>query len=279
VFYHGTTTVFGGSLSYPLIRSRQQTLNLSGYLDAIETQIFQTPPGSALQRGFDSLRVARVGADYAAQDILAGGDRPAISTINVRLSQGIPSLGATRSAAEDATRPGERVDFGKAVIDLSRVQTLFQLSAVSNISLKARVIGQYSSQILPPSEKFYLGGPEYTRGFYSGEVTGDSAFVWQAELQYNTTYDLHLFDRSFDVSGQLYGFYDRGEAWQNQSPAIETPYTRLSSMGIGVRLDLTKYTEFNLEGVHRNTRLFEGTPGAVSPLKADVLYWRVITRF
>jgi hypothetical protein len=50
-------------------------------------------------------------------------------------------------------------------------------------------------------------------------------------------------------------------------------------MGLGLRLNVTSYTEFNVEGVHRNTRLLEGTPGAVSPLKADTVYWRVITRF
>ena len=278
--YHGTTTVFGGSLTYPLIRSRQQTLNLSGYFDAIETQVFQVAStATGIQRGFDSLRVLRLGTDYARQDLLAGDERPAISTINVRLSQGLPSLGATRSAALDATRPGERVDFSKFVIDLSRVQTLFQLGPDSSIALKGRVIGQYSDQILPPAEKFYLGGPEFTRGFYSGEVTGDSAFVWQAELQYNKSYDLNLFDRTFNLAGQFYAFYDRGEAWQNQSPQVETPYTRLSSMGLGLRLNVTKYTEFNIEGVHRNTRLVEGTAGAVSPLKADAVFWRVITRF
>lgn len=73
------------------------------------------------------------------------------------------------------------------------------------MALKGRLIGQYSGQILPPAEKFFLGGPEYNRGFYSGEVTGDSAFVWQAELQLNTTYDVTLFDRTFNLAAQFYG--------------------------------------------------------------------------
>ncbi len=278
--YHGTTTVFGGSLTYPLIRSRQQTLNLSGYLDAIETRITQVAATSTgFQRGFDSLRVARLGADYAAQDGLLGDNRPAISTINVRLSQGIPALGATSNGSTEATRPGERVDFTKLVMDLSRVQTLFGLWSDSTVALKGRVIGQVSGQALPPSEKFFLGGTEFTRGFYSGEVTGDNAFVWQAELQLNTSYDLQAFDRSFNLAAQFYAFYDRGEAWQNLPRAVETPYTRLSSIGIGVRLNVTRYTEFDIEGVHRNTRLVEGTGPDIRPQKADAAFWRVITRF
>ena len=277
--YHGTTTVFGGLLSYPLFRGREQTLTVSGYFDAIETQITQAPPGFAVQRGFDSLRVARVGADYALQDVWAGGERPAVNAVNVRLSQGIPSLGATPNGSLQATRPGERVDFTKLVGDISRVQTLLAVGANSTISLKARVIGQVSGQALPPAEKFFLGGPEYTRGFSAGEVTGDNAFVWQAELQYSTSYNAQVFGRSLNIAAQFYAFYDHGEAWQNQPATLETPYTRLSSEGIGLRLNVTRFTEFNVEGVHRNTQLVSGTAPSVSRLKADAAYWRVITRF
>lgn len=280
VRYHGTTTVFGGSLTYPVIRARQQTLNVSGYFDAIETRITQVvDPAAGVQRGFDSLRVARLGADYAVQDGLFGDERPAISTVNVRLSQGIPALGATSNGNTEATRPGERVDFTKLVVDLSRVQTLFNVWSDSTVAIKGRVIGQIAGQALPPAEKFFLGGPEYTRGFYSGEVTGDNAFVWQAELQFNTSYDFQAFERNFNIAAQFYAFYDRGEAWQKLPKTIETPYTRLSSVGIGVRLNVTRYTEFNLEGVHRNTRLVDGVGPNVRPQKADALFWRVITRF
>ena len=53
----------------------------------------------------------------------------------------------------------------------------------------------------------------------------------------------------------------------------------LSSEGIGARVSLTRFTEFDVEGVIRNTRLPEGTPGVVKPLKADAFYWRVLGRF
>ena len=50
-------------------------------------------------------------------------------------------------------------------------------------------------------------------------------------------------------------------------------------MGLGVRVTVTRFTEFGLEGVHRNTRFVHGSGAGVSPLKADALYWRVVTRF
>ena len=53
----------------------------------------------------------------------------------------------------------------------------------------------------------------------------------------------------------------------------------LSSEGIGVRINLTRFLEFDVEGDIRNTRLPSGTPGAVKPLKADAAFWRVLARF
>ncbi len=40
------------------------------------------------------------------------------------------------------------------------------------------VSGQVSDSVLPASEKFFLGGLRYDRGYYSGEVTGDNAVVF-----------------------------------------------------------------------------------------------------
>ena len=50
--------------------------------------------------------------------------------------------------------------------------------------------GQLSNDILPPAEQFYLGGTQFTRGYYSGQVAGDKALAATAELQLNTGVDL-----------------------------------------------------------------------------------------
>ena len=59
-------------------------------------------------------------------------------------------------------------------------------------------------------EKFFLGGSQYTRGFWSGQVTGDQAVVWTAELQLNTGLDVTLFHRPINLAAQFYAFYDYG---------------------------------------------------------------------
>ena len=58
--YNGATTVFGAQLSYPVIRSRQQTLNVYAVLRRAGFQRSPTPrPACVLTASYDSLRVLR----------------------------------------------------------------------------------------------------------------------------------------------------------------------------------------------------------------------------
>ena len=276
--YRGTTTLFGIGASYPIIRARQQTLNITASLDAIETETRTDsgPGGTSARASRDALRIARAGLDYAIEDTLAGDTRPGITFAALRVSQGIPSFGSTGNAARQPGRQNERVDFLKATGELSRTQTLFQPWPGATVALRGRVLGQVSDSVLPPAEKFFLGGSDITRGFYSGEVTGDNALATSLELQLNFGFDTTVFGTPLPVTSQLYAFIDRGWTYENQRA---DPDARLSSLGLGGRFYITRYTEFDLEGVIRNTRLPTGTAGVVHPLKANAAYWRILTRF
>jgi hemolysin activation/secretion protein len=144
------------------------------------------------------------------------------------------------------------------------------------VALQGLVAGQYSGDVLPPAEKFFLGGARYNRGFYAGEVTGDTALVASGELQFNTGLSVHLMQRTLDLGAQFYGFYDWGETWERQDTDLNK---RLVSAGGGLRLTVTRYTEFDLEGVSRITRQPQGSSANVTPLSANAFYWRVLTRF
>jgi hemolysin activation/secretion protein len=275
--YNGTTTVFGGQVSYPVIRSRQQTLNVYTALDGIESNITTTATGQRLQASYDSLRVVRFGEDYALSDVWLGGDRSAINQASARISQGLPILGASTNPN---ARPGERVDFFKMNFQASRTQTLFTPWEGSSVALMGLVTGQWSDDILPPSEEFYLGGSQFTRGYYAGQVPGDKALAATAELQLNTGFETTLFGRSFDISQQYYLFYDWGETWQN----LSTDHAAMiNSAGGGVRTQLTRYVEVDLEGLARFNRFPNGGsstgPASVSALYGGAFYWRVLTRF
>lgn len=276
--YNGFTTTFGVVAIYPLIRARQQTLNLLASLDALESEI-RTNSGVDSQpdrASRDSLRIVRVGAEYAIEDGLAGDTRPAVNFASLRVSQGVPGLGGTGNHNPTPGRLNERIDFTKVAFEISRTQTLFVPWSGSSVALNARIVGQGSHGVLPPAEKFFLGGSEINRGFYSGEVSGDNTLAGSLELRLNTGIDLSAFSYPIPVTAQFYAFYDRGETWENQKT---DPNTRISSEGIGGRFNITPHTEFDIEGVVRNTRLPVGTVGVVKPLKADAVYWRVLARF
>jgi hemolysin activation/secretion protein len=279
--YHGTTTVFGTQATYPVIRSRQQTLNLYLTFDGIESNISILNNGVRTRQSFDSLRVLRAGEDYALSDIWLGAERSAINAVSARVSQGLRILGAsTNGTAPDAARQGERSDFTKFNFELSRTQTLFYPWQGASVALMGLITGQWSNDILPPAEQFYLGGARFTRGYYAGQVPGDKALATTVELQLNTSFDVKVFEKSLDVSTQYYLFYDWGETWQN----LKTDFaTRINSAGGGVRMQVTRYTELDLEGLARFNKFPTaggGTPGSgVSPLYGGAFYWRVLTRF
>jgi hemolysin activation/secretion protein len=280
--YNGITRVGGAQLSYPLIRSRQQTLNLVGNFDVIESEILTNTGanGSAIKSSFDSLRVLRAGADYSFYDIWLGPSLAATSDATFRVSQGLPILGASPNGDITAPRLHERVDFTKVSGEADRTQSLFSPFKSAEVSLKIAVEGQYSNNILPPEEKFYLGGPHFDRGFYYGEVTGDSALAATFEplldVNFTTLESLPSWIGPLPLSAQFYSFYDWGNAWQNQSTDADQV---LRSVGGGVRFYAGPRVEMDVEGVSRLTRTPDGEPPEVSRLKSSAVYWQVLGRF
>lgn len=272
--YHGLTEVAGASLSYPVIRARRQTLNVAGYFDLLESSIEAGTPQVLTSR--DNLRVLRLGADYALQDMWLGGDRSAVNSLSVRLSRGLGILGASRNGDRLAGRLGETIEFTKLGLELSRTQTLLTFGARSSIAFQATLAGQWSPDVLPTAEKFYLGGARWNRGYYSSQVTGDTALSMALELQYNTGFTATLFGRPREIGTQFYAFYDWGETWESQR---QDANHRLYSAGLGVRMSLTKALEVDVEGVTRMTRQPQGAAANVAPLHAQAVYWRVLTRF
>jgi hemolysin activation/secretion protein len=273
--YNGITQVFGAKATYPVIRSRRQTLNTWLAFDGIDSAVNTDtgPGGSSALASYDSLRIIRAGADYALSDLLAGNDRPAVNGISGRISKGMDLLGAS---SNDAARMGEQTNFLKFNFQLTRTQTLFTPWQGANVGLMGLVTGQWSDSIVPPAEQFYLGGAQFTRGYYSGQVAGDKALASTVELQLNTPIDFSRLGLTADVSTQFYLFYDWGEVWQNQSGTL-APH--IASTGGGVRIQATRFVEVDFEGLARLNRYPNGTGPDISALYGGAFYWRVLVRF
>jgi hemolysin activation/secretion protein len=271
--YNGFTDIFGSQLTYPVIRSRRQNLNVYGSLDALESTIDVGSP--SVQASADEIRVLRMGEDYIVSDLLFGDRRPATSQFSARLSRGLDFFGGYHGIAlvPSTARQGERHNFTAIKIETTRTQTLFAPWDGATVALMGLLTGQWTPDILPPAEQFYLGGSQFTRGFYSGQVPGDKALAATAELQLNSTIDLSWLGSRADVASQFYLFYDWGESWQN----LKTDFAaRLSSAGGGVRLQMTNYVEVDLEALDRITI---HPPPSTADLNGIGLFWRVVTRF
>ncbi|WP_458096271.1 ShlB/FhaC/HecB family hemolysin secretion/activation protein [Roseomonas sp. WA12] len=273
--YRGETTVGGVAVSYPLIRSRSQSLNIVGNFDAIESEIdVDGPNGRRVRFSEDSLRVVRLGGDWAVFDLLAGDARPASNFFTLRVSQGIDGLGAQSGDGPDPSRAGARADFTKISGEATRTQALFALGPQTVLSLQGTLAGQWTNDVLPPSEKFYLGGNRLGRGYYTGEVTGDRAIAVSAELQLSTSFETAALGFPLRLDPTAYAFYDHGRTFENLS---SDPDRRLSSVGLGVRMAINERFEAQLEGVHRLTRRPGGSN--LPAQKEDALFWRVLARF
>jgi hemolysin activation/secretion protein len=274
--YHGDTFIAGTSLSYPVIRERQQSLSVSAFFDMLDGTVYTGANTIQTVASNDNLRVFRLGADYALHDLWLGGDRSAVSTISLRLSQGVPGLGASSQGNASAGRLNERLDFTKVSFEASRTQVLFSPWQNATVAVQPLLAGQYSADVLPSAEEFFLGGLRFDRGFYSGQVTGDKALTAATELQLNTSFPVTALGDPFDLGSQFYGFYDWGETWQNQKTDRNG---RLASAGLGVRLYFPKAVEVDLEGVERLTRRPLGIAAEVNQLPGTGMYWRLLCRF
>jgi hemolysin activation/secretion protein len=279
--YLGRTDVFGGQFSYPVLRARAQSLVLTAAFDALEntTNSNQNETQLPARSSFDSLRVFRFGEDYALLDTVLGAEHTGINAFSAKLSQGISGLGA--SSNNDTWSPpprlGETITFTKVSGETSRTQTLFRPFADATVALNGRMGWQYSNVLLPPAEKYYLGGPQFNRGYYYGQVSGDSAMQATAELQLNTRLPMPK-PIPFEVQSQFYLFYDWGQAWQNTKLEADVV---LRSWGAGVRLFASTATEVDFEGVYRQNRYPNGGQGSttVQPLGTTAFYWQLLQRF
>lgn len=275
--YEGDTTVAGIGVAYPLIRRRQQTLTLGAAFDLIDsTTEADGVPGTKDTLGRDHLRIARVSGDWSVYDLLAGADRPALNAFGLRVSHGIDGLGASSSGDPRLSRPGARTDFTKIDFEVSRTQTLFRPFGQATVALLGVLAGQWSDDILPQAEKYYVGGARLGRGYYAGEITGDKALAGTVELQLAIPWEVTALQQAVRLDPMLYAFYDAARTWEN---VRGDPSRDVSSAGVGVRMSFTEHIELQLEGVHRFETRPNGAGGFVDEDSRQGVYWRALVRF
>lgn len=275
--YYGVTTVSGVSASYPIIRSRSMNLTATANLDAYDGEI-QTGVVSRSRASFDQVRTARAALDLQYLESRLIPFLPAATnTGSVRVHQGLDWFGASRNGDPVTGRSGnENFTFFKVNGEVSRIQPLFAPFEGTMLALQGLFIGQWTRDILPLSEKCYLGGARIGRGYYAGQVTGDICYGYAAELQLDTAYEVPFNPAwgSNRFTSQFYLFRDFAQAVQNLQ---QDPDRRLSSWGAGVRTVVSETVQVDIEGVHRIVTNPDGA--AAQPLRSTGVFVRSLVRF
>lgn len=276
--YEAENRLAGIVATYPIIRSRPANLYAIAQFDIFDSDIF-TGVGTSSGRnvaGRDRIRTARGGFDGQALDTLLPFLPPATNQGNVRVHQGLAVWDATAANDPEATRIGSEFDFTKYTGDYQRVQPIWSPFEGAMFNFQAYVTGQWSSNILPNAEKYYLGGSRLGRGFYSGQVTGDWGYGYALELQLDIAYEIPAQPALGNNRGwsQFYVFRDVGWAYQN---LVTDADRRLSSWGGGVRTVIADTVQFDLELARRITTQPDGQFS--EPLRATQLYFRTLIRF
>jgi len=214
---------YGLTVSRPLVRSRTQNLYLAG--DIVIKDITTDSLDSRLYH--DKLTIVSVSATCDQADPWGGGN-----LAQLKLSQGLNVLGATRPGSADLSRADGHSDFTRLAATLSRLQTITQ-----EFRLYAAATGQYSWSPLLSSEQFGYGGQQLGRAYDLAEFTGDEGVAGTVELRYSLPV---LVPNS---TSELFSFYDVGRVWNyHDMQSMEGG----ASAGVGLRFAYGGHVSGNL---------------------------------
>jgi hemolysin activation/secretion protein len=218
LMYRTRSTVVEAGLSYPVIRTREKNLTVTGLGFMTDDEALGLSPTLDRLRGF------RLKADADWADSFLG-----INQVNFTFSQGINGLGSTGNLGPGDTPPSTgvgRVDFNKIEGTFIRTQPLPQ-----NFSAFFAAYAQYAFTPLLVSEQCSYGGRFFGRAFDPSQMLGDHCWSVLGEARYDISTGIKQLTRS-----QLYAFADHGQVYYID-PAAGTPATQHgTSAGGGVRV-------------------------------------------
>lgn len=229
------TTEFTSDLSYPLIRSRAQSLTIGTgftYRDSA-VDLLHAPFNR------DRIRLFRATANYSNSSLLGGSTR-----IIFGAAQSMQIFNSTDPRTETTSRGDADMKFARLNLDMVYARPLF-----ARINLQLSATAQYATRPTPASEEFSLGGDGFGRAYNSGELSGEDGAAIAAEL----SRDLG-FRRPYLNYLQAYGFYDIGKVWDRRSASSLGPADSLASAGAGLRAGLPYGLTLRLEYDYPLTR-------------------------
>ena len=214
----------GVRMRHPLLRGQRRSLWLEA---SAEVQDLSQDSFGTLAR-HDRIALARLG--FYGFGPLAGGTLQGRATV----SQGLDILGATALGDPLASR----LDAGPGFTTLTWWLN-WRRSLAPRVSLSLAANGQLSTDPLLIGESFALGGNAFLRGYDFAQAIGDEGVAGVGELRYDWPRALGAVQHL-----QLYAFADGGMV---SNLAGGRGDDTLASSGAGLRADVTRNLDFDLE--------------------------------
>lgn len=147
------------------------------------------------------------------------------SRLALSITKGLPGLGASPTANPKPSAPGATSDFLRVAASAEASIPLH-----GNFLMNAGIIGQWSNDSLPLSQRCGYGTNNYSRGFDQGYVNGDRCLGGRMELA-------HDFQRPSpgDRKTQAFLGIDGGYVWDNANALLSAGRDDWSSVSLGVR--------------------------------------------
>jgi hemolysin activation/secretion protein len=251
---------FGPRLSYPVIRSRAQSLTIDGGFTVQDATVkFTVPAPTGLSH--DKWRVLDVAVSYLKSDLFGGG-----FGASVDLAQGLDILGA---GGFPLSRVGGSTDFTKIAFG-ARYSHLF----MDNFSVMVGTQGQYAFNRLISGEQIAFGGTEIGRGYDPGAIVGDHGIGGSLEFRYNW----HVAKPPVDML-QPFVFFDAAATWYINPPGPLFDAALLDqsiySVGAGMRAWLSENITLSVE----LDRTLHAVPGSDAGKEATKVLVDVAIRF
>jgi len=209
--------------SYPLLRTRAQTITLSAAYEYNSQNV--TLPLFATDLNKDRYEVVRLGVAYQ-------GGPPALNAVFQASGMFSQGVGGRDSANAQATgiplsRQGSGPYFTKAVFDSHFVAPLF-------LRLRLDVYGSAQSSFgvpVPVSEQFSMDGPQAVSGYPNGTLTVDEGGSLRAEI--SRPFAVPDLPAVLNLSPYVFGAFGAGQL--DDPTASEIARVQASSYGIGLR--------------------------------------------
>ncbi len=210
----GTSTTLEASLAYPLIRTRQESLNVSlGYAH------------KKLQDNYDAAKYAQaatLGAIYTKSCLLFGLNSTTTATLN--LTRGNLDIKDAAQLSDDQalTGPHTNGDYTKIA---GSIEKGFQFNPEYSLTASLRFQKALGNKNLDGSEDFSLGGAYGVRAFPDGEHSAENGYIFGMELFYALPSV-----EGINHKASLYA--DTGYA-KMENPTGATEARHLSDVGLG----------------------------------------------